>query len=557
MVGSKMRARWSPILGIAGLLLVPDTDARVPYVSPSMTVPLFVVDEANTVGCASDLNTGTSATATCSGGVAVGGVGPLLTSWEILARWGCTAGQYCAPLLNQTTEIRFISNATHAFGVHPWGSGQLIIDAPLGSSQRIFSGTATGFVPYNYVAANVIPFGTPGGFSTLTSWAGAQSGQLVYDSTANSYAWVIAVTGGVVTLGPQMRASAAPASLPFPAFTELSGPQGVAWASTDSIAVYNPVTIVFTDGDFRITSPIFNQDLAIYHVMLTEPVYGYPYTYFGDDVLMIESGTMNSEQATTGQAEDLFYNDYAAGSLSVAGIDAYPSPAIQIFGGVYQGGVQGTPSLQLGQVQLEANVYLGSISVGSYTIGRLTHPEGLAMGNGSITAEYGQWEAFGYVWGNPGGGSFLCQTGAWCVYNGPKAISQFLVNLGNSDTGSAFVYTTNAGVVTILGPTSLTQGVSGTFALTNGSPSVTASTSQTGSLKGGDSMMCSSQVGTVYTLSTVSGTSITLTGNYTGSSATAAVCKIQPLDRSVANGGFGGQSFNVFGGGSFTLYPPP
>jgi hypothetical protein len=67
--------------------------------------------------------------------------------------------------------------------------------------------------------------------------------------------------------------------------------------------------------------------------------------------------------------------------------------------------------------------------------------------------------------------------------------------------------------------------LSGTFNVSNGSANVTASTSQTGSLYPGATILFTSDTSdTVYTVLSVSGTAIVLTGNYTGTSygATAA-----------------------------------
>ena len=59
-------------------------------------------------------------------------------------------------------------------------------------------------------------------------------------------------------------------------------------------------------------------------------------------------------------------------------------------------------------------------------------------------------------------------------------------------------------------------GTAATFSVANGSPSVTASVSQTGLLFPNQTVMFASQPAVAYTILTVVGTAITLTSNYTG-----------------------------------------
>jgi hypothetical protein len=61
-------------------------------------------------------------------------------------------------------------------------------------------------------------------------------------------------------------------------------------------------------------------------------------------------------------------------------------------------------------------------------------------------------------------------------------------------------------------------GTGTTFDVSNGSPTVTASVSQTGILTSGQTISFASQATVQYTLLNVSGTTLTLTANYTGTS---------------------------------------
>ncbi len=113
------------------------------------------------------------------------------------------------------------------------------------------------------------------------------------------------------------------------------------------------------------------------------------------------------------------------------------------------------------------------------------------------------------------------------------ASTGFTNNTVNSLTGTFSVTNNNASVTATVSQTGLINpgdllifnshsiGLSGTFNVANGSPSVTATSSQTGTLGPGMQITFASQSGTYYTISSVSGTAITLTGNYTGTSNAA------------------------------------
>jgi len=138
---------------------------RVGLAGPSAwTVPAWWVDPGNASGCASDNNTGTSATC------AAGGVGPLLTFGAIVARWGTLE-----PVLYQNTTITFLSSQTSNADpviLRPYLAGAyLIVQGVIGASQQVATGTLSGVTAKNQ-ATNTLFSATLNGFTTAYSLNG-------------------------------------------------------------------------------------------------------------------------------------------------------------------------------------------------------------------------------------------------------------------------------------------------------------------------------------------------------------------------------------------------
>ena len=91
-----------------------------PILPPSWTVPTWHINPANSIGCASDTNSGTSASCTggCSGSVCTSGIGPLLTYQELnVHRLGCQGNPTLCPRWRQSTSIIYDSSQTNATDV--------------------------------------------------------------------------------------------------------------------------------------------------------------------------------------------------------------------------------------------------------------------------------------------------------------------------------------------------------------------------------------------------------------------------------------------------------
>lgn len=81
--------------------------------------------------------------------------------------------------------------------------------------------------------------------------------------------------------------------------------------------------------------------------------------------------------------------------------------------------------------------------------------------------------------------------------------------------------TTGTDVRIVFDPSSFTTPLTGTFDVTNGSPSVPTTASQVGVLYSGSSVTFGAQPGISYTVETVTSSTVTLTANYTGTSNAA------------------------------------
>jgi hypothetical protein len=502
---------------------------------PSWTVPGWDIDTGNSSGCASDSNTGTSATC----GAAGSDIGPLLTTAQLIqARWGTSD-----PELDQITTLTFLSNSTAPFKITGHGSAGLIYTGPLGSAQQVWTGTAAGFVGYNYVAGNL---------SSLTAWTGAAKGQLVYDSTQNAYAWVDHITSGTVYLTAQQKAVPVPpnydlSSLGIPGI--ISAP----WASTDTLIAYTPVQIGLSSTGYHQTSVTITAQsnllptTTIYHLGITEPRYAFvPHFTLSDASLVEESiffppssggggyGQLFVERVTTNQFSGT--ENTPIGGVLITSCESYP---IISGGSVFQAAACAVEFCR--DVIIEnGSSFAGAIA--SFGVGDNSVIGGMYLSPTTAFYVYGSGEIEGVLWGN---GDMDILGSIDTSYPATKTmLSRWTIGLTST---TALAPQSVAGVTNFVGPmvTNLGNGtvpqLLGTFSLANGSSSVTASVSQTGSLVNGDLMNFSSQVGTIYTIATVSGTAIVLTASYTGTTAAAAVANTQPLDRTLAmTGGFGG-----------------
>ena len=193
-------------------------------ISPaSWSVPNWYFDAANSTGCASDSNSCTSAT--CSSG----GIGPCVTVQEVIThRWGTDA-----PILPQTTTLHLLSAETigqETVVLEPVLKGTttnfVIIGTPSNAGSTFSAGTVTAKSR-----------GNPGTLLQIASMpAGAVAGQLVYNSTRSSYAFIDKMTGSTATMTQPFTASTLTTITSVPQLTEDDG-----WAAGNTLQLETPL----------------------------------------------------------------------------------------------------------------------------------------------------------------------------------------------------------------------------------------------------------------------------------------------------------------------------
>jgi hypothetical protein len=200
---------------------------------PSWGVPNWYLDFANSTGCASDANSGTSAT--CSGA----GIGPLLTVTQLYARWGTHS-----PALNPGTGTVITVMSSQPAGsktADPWGT--FAAGSPVGLVEIIGQLQPVGATCTDG-AVTAISRGNPG-----NDWQAAAgtctyvAGQIIFNSSVagGSYAWIDSVGGGTATLTPPMAASSITTVTNNPTVTL----DGASWTvgGGDTIQLYTVPTI--------------------------------------------------------------------------------------------------------------------------------------------------------------------------------------------------------------------------------------------------------------------------------------------------------------------------
>ena len=213
-----------------------------PIVPSSWTIPNWYIDFANSLGCASDQNSGTSATCSggCSGSTCPSGVGPLLTAGEWLQhRLGTRSPTFAAPSHVVTLHVLSSQPSSSATG-DPFGTfsptspdGMFAI---VGTLQPVGSTFSAGTITQ-------ISRGNPGNDFQVGSISGsAVAGQLLFDSNVNSYAWIDSIATGTATCTQPIAAAGLTTPTNSPSFTI----DGASWTIGDTLQLYT-VPAIYID----------------------------------------------------------------------------------------------------------------------------------------------------------------------------------------------------------------------------------------------------------------------------------------------------------------------
>ena len=194
---------------------------RPAYAIPSSwTVASWYIDPANSSGCASDSNNGTSFS--CGGA----GVGPLVTGQQLAALWGTWS-----PRLQQQTTISLMSGQTPAQALaDPWYFAPYA-EAPSGDVALIIDGKLTANCIGAMANLTAYSSGTSLAQMSVTGCTLSQT-SLVYDRANPSYAWAYRNTSGAIW------------SFSTPLYWTSGGAESevTTWANGDSVSVFTPGT---------------------------------------------------------------------------------------------------------------------------------------------------------------------------------------------------------------------------------------------------------------------------------------------------------------------------
>lgn len=200
--------------------------AAVPLIPTPWTVPLWEVDPASASGCASNSNSGTSATCVggCTGSVCPSGIGPLLSCQEIEThRWGCNGVNNQCARLRQTTTIEWISDTTD--------TSDVCYFAPAVENAANFIQRGVPTTVCSGTLANRTAKAHPAQLLQFNLCAGAAVDLYVLNTTRGSGAWIDANVAGTTWKLSQ----------PLPTFSipwnGVDPPEDDTWTNGDSYVV--------------------------------------------------------------------------------------------------------------------------------------------------------------------------------------------------------------------------------------------------------------------------------------------------------------------------------
>jgi hypothetical protein len=317
-----------------------------PIIPPTWTVPNWYIDPANSIACASDTNSGTTATCTggCSGSTCPSGIGPLLTYQELnVHRWLCQGNPVACPRLRQATTVTFgSSQSSNSDPVYfmPAIEAAAVVTLTGPALSALTTGTLAS-VTAKVRASNTFPFQ-----AAFTSGAVGQFVSCTHGGTTG-YGWLNTnVSGSIFTESQPLAAQTT-----FVSSGCISGGTEVDTCTTsDSYTIYNTmpsVNIVRVEPTFSDNNTsTFGNMLTILHLTLLDPGgAGNDSMYLGDHVAVLESSVQRQIIQTASQlnvdqnALCLANVDSLAGVTNIASDTLRPVPSSNIVGGIVGGPV--------------------------------------------------------------------------------------------------------------------------------------------------------------------------------------------------------------------------
>jgi hypothetical protein len=204
--------------------LMASGNANAAQCGPACTVGAWWFDPANTTGCASDSNSGTSAT--CGGS----GIGPLATFAQLVTRLGSSQPQYPGGQSVSVTQMSAQAANTDWIFFEP-----RMVSTSTSQAAAILTVTPVAVgSPQTITVNSSLSRGAPGTLLVLTNPTGVVAHQLVVNTTAGrlSQALVDSVGGTTVMQQPLTIASITnTAVVPTPA-------EDTGWATGNTVQLY-------------------------------------------------------------------------------------------------------------------------------------------------------------------------------------------------------------------------------------------------------------------------------------------------------------------------------
>jgi hypothetical protein len=422
--------------GQVAMPLMASGNASAAQCGPACTVGTWWFDPANTTGCASDSNSGTSAT--CSGA----GIGPLATFSQFILRVGSTSPQYPAgqgvsitQMSAQAANTDFIFFEPRMASTTTSQSAAILTVTPLavGAPQAITRNTAK-------------TRGAPGTLLTLVNPTGVAANQLVVNtsSATPSQALVDSVGATTVMQQPQTIASVTATNVvPSPVEDDT-------WATGNTVQLYalqNSNLVTWRPRGGNLTSGVAPTAGFVFYANIADTSGSGASAFFHSN-----SAASNSlvNSVVTSRLEMSTDGGRGQGGLYTTGCSVLTSTLVGTVGniGVF-GGALTAVTVGGGFSTFTNDVILHGTSIaqsGTMGLGNVYCDGTLAVGHsgtgGGATAAM---TAGGFVWG-----SYALQVFPNCAY----------VNLG----GSTFVLKAllTSGSITINGVGTASQYTSGT-----------------------------------------------------------------------------------------------
>jgi hypothetical protein len=341
-----------------------------PVIPSTWTVPSWFIDPANSIACASDQNSGTSATCSggCAGSVCTSGIGPLLTYGALnVQRWGCLGNPPLCPRIRQNTLITFLSSQPDSSDPVAWlpqveNNAWVAITGSLGAAQTVCTG--------NLSAVTNVTRGT-NTLTTATLPCTAAIDELVIDTTSPSAFWTY--KGNT----PPSYFMTTPLSSAFNYTIGTSAGLGSeVTIGNDAVTVYTPVTVNLVEWSPTNIGSISSSISSLSNLMIGGgTAYRDAFTIggVGQGVVLMNVYTtkvITSKRLWNRSFQGWFNSVFAAGIVAPVPFNTNPGAtangSIGILGGQLGAGNSAVSTVQASNVMFDADAILGGATVKNF-----------------------------------------------------------------------------------------------------------------------------------------------------------------------------------------------